>query len=305
MRHALIERERFQFAESVHDQRAAGSFVAPARLHADKAVLHQVDAADAVLAADLVELLEQRDGGGVALAVHRNRRALLEPDGHVFRLIRRVLGRSGQHPDFVRGRIRRIFQRAALVRNVPDVAVAAVDLLGGLRDRHVMLGRVLDSVLARNDVPLAPRSDHRQMRSQRLIGQLKSHLIVALAGAAVRQRVAAGFQCDFHLAFGQQGPGDGGPQQILMFVLAAGADHLPQILGDKLFAHVRDVAFLGAGRLGFLLETGQLVAALADVTAHGDDFAAVVFLQPRNDDGGIESARIRERYFLGFVHRNR
>ncbi len=40
-----------------HDQRAAGRFIAAARLHADEAVLHQVDAADAVLAADPVQLL--------------------------------------------------------------------------------------------------------------------------------------------------------------------------------------------------------------------------------------------------------
>jgi hypothetical protein len=44
----------------------------------------------------------------------------------------------------------------------------------------------------------------------------------------------------------------------------------------------------------------QFIAALADVAAHGDHFAAVVFLQPRNDDGRIEAARVGERHFLRF-----
>ena len=39
--------------------RAAGRLVDAAGLHADQAVLHHVDAADAVLAAQLVELLHQ------------------------------------------------------------------------------------------------------------------------------------------------------------------------------------------------------------------------------------------------------
>ncbi len=55
-------------------------------------------------------------------------------------LIGRVLRALGEHPDFVGRGVGGIFQRAAFVRDVPDVAVAAVDLGGGLRDRHVVLG---------------------------------------------------------------------------------------------------------------------------------------------------------------------
>jgi len=51
----FIQRERFELADGEHDERAAGSFVAAARLHADEAIFHQIDAADAVLRADGVE----------------------------------------------------------------------------------------------------------------------------------------------------------------------------------------------------------------------------------------------------------
>ena len=68
------------------------------------------------------------------------------------------------------------------------------------------------------------------------------------------------------------------------------------------FAHVLDMDFRGAGVEGLLFEAGELVAALADIAADGDDFAAVVFLEPRNDDRGIESAGVGEGNFLRFVH---
>mgnify|MGYP003694610197 CR=1 FL=1 len=44
-----------------HQDRDAGRLVNAARLHPDKAVLDQIDAADAVLAAEIVELRQQID----------------------------------------------------------------------------------------------------------------------------------------------------------------------------------------------------------------------------------------------------
>ena len=55
VRHFAIQRDRLDGAVRLQHDGAAGSFVAAARLHADVAVLHQVEAADAVLAAQLVQ----------------------------------------------------------------------------------------------------------------------------------------------------------------------------------------------------------------------------------------------------------
>ena len=42
--------------------------------------------------------------------------------------------------------------------------------------------------------------------------------------------------------------------------------------------------------------------ALSDIGTDGDDLAAVVvFLEPGDDDGGIETAGICEYYFFDFV----
>ena len=56
--------------------------------------------------------------------------------------------------------------------------------------------------------------------------------------------------------------------------------------------------------MAFLFESVEFFAALADIAAHRDDFAVVVLLQPRNDDGSIKAARVGERHFLRsyFVH---
>src|SRR5262249_47504395 len=107
---------------------------------------------------------------------------------------------------------------------------------------------------------------------------------------------------DLHLLLCQQRPGDGGSEEIFVLVDAAGADELPEILRDKLLAHIFDIDFSGASLASLFFEAGEFIAALSDIAANSDDFAAVVFLQPRDDDGGIEAARIGEGHFLRFRH---
>ena len=91
MRRAAVERDRFDAAMGCEQDGAAGRLVHAARLHADEAVLHQIEAADAVGAAELVQLGQQR-GRRQFLAVDRDRVALLEADLDIGRLVRRVFG---------------------------------------------------------------------------------------------------------------------------------------------------------------------------------------------------------------------
>ena len=158
-----------------------------------------------------------------ALAVHRNRHAFLEADGHLARLVRAPGRGSWSASRFRPARrwpdlpARRLRARCARCCGRGCRSWWWIAEMGTL-----CFARVFDGVLARDDVPFAPRRDHRQMRRQRLVGQLETHLVVALAGAAVGQRVAAGGQRHFHLFLGQQRPRDGGAQQILVLVDAAG-----------------------------------------------------------------------------------
>jgi len=56
MRRAAVEGDALDAAMGAVQDGAAGRLVDAARLHADEAVLDEVEAADAVLAAQLVEL---------------------------------------------------------------------------------------------------------------------------------------------------------------------------------------------------------------------------------------------------------
>ena len=171
-----------------HDQRAARRLVAAARLHADEAVLHQVDAADGVLAADLVERFEQ-----ISTPRHAPGRSTETgtPFSKPMVTSRRLVGRFrralGEHPDRRPERrwpglpVRRLRARCA------RCCGRGCRSSWSMRIGTLCWRRVFDGVLARDDVPLAPRRDHRQVRRQRLVGQLEAHLVVALAGAAVRQ----------------------------------------------------------------------------------------------------------------------
>ena len=90
-----------------------------------------------------------------------------------------------------------------------------------------MAAGVFDGILAGDDVPFAPGGDDRKVGSEGFVGKFEANLVVALAGAAVGQCVAAGGEGHFHLFGGQQGAGHGGAEEVLVLVDAAGADELP------------------------------------------------------------------------------
>jgi hypothetical protein len=60
MGRTTVERDRFDGAVGRQQDGAAGGLVDAARLHADEAVLDEVETADAVVAAVVVEFGEQR-----------------------------------------------------------------------------------------------------------------------------------------------------------------------------------------------------------------------------------------------------
>src|SRR5262249_34506766 len=179
---------------------------------------------------------------------------------------------------FVRS-VGRIFQLAAFVAQVPDVAVAAVDVLLALLDRNAVLFGVSDGVFARIDVPLAPGSDDLQVRSNGLVGQLKADLIVAFAGAAVGKAVGPELQSQFRLALAQDRPRHRSAQQIGVLVYRSGPQRWPDVVADKFLAQVFDIGGRSAGSQRFLAGRFEIFL-LADVANHGDHFAAVVFLEP-------------------------
>src|SRR5438552_10473545 len=98
------------------------------------------------------------------------------------------------------------FQWPSFVAQMPDVLVAAVGLFLGYGYRHVVRLGVIDSIFPRLDRPFPPGGDYFQMRGERLVGQLESHLVIAFTRAAMRQGVRPARQGHFHLAPGEHWP---------------------------------------------------------------------------------------------------
>src|SRR5712675_943684 len=169
MRGFAIDGEGFKFAMRGDQQSAAGSFVGATRFHSYEAVFYDVGAADAVLGGDFVERVQQVDGIGFC-TVHGNGEASLETDFDFGGFVRSFFRRDNPLPhSFVRG-IGGIFEFAAFVAEVPDVAVAAVDIFFALLDGDVVFLRVGNGVFAGIDVPLAPRGDDLEIGSDGFVG---------------------------------------------------------------------------------------------------------------------------------------
>ena len=175
---------------------------------------------------------------------------------------------------------------------VLGVVGLAVDLQGDV----VGLG-VVDLLVTALDVPLTPRSDDGHIRAQCLEGQLKTHLIVALTGAAVADRIRTLGTGNLHDALCQNRAGKAGAQQVVL-VLRAELQGGEDVVLHKVLLQVQHIQLGCAGSLGLFFQTVQL-GALTHVTGNSNDLAVVVvFLQPGNDDGGIQTAGVSQHDFF-------
>ena len=215
MRGAAIERQLLDAAVREVIDRAAGSLVHPAALHADEPVLDEVETADAVSTAIVVER-RQQCGRAHALAVDRDAVAALEIDRDVFRRVGRVLGVHGARIDIVGDLVPRVLKHEAFARRVQHVRIGRERRLAALvlADRDLVLLGELDQLGAAGKIPFTPRRDDLDIGRQRVIAELEADLVVALAGRAVADRVGADHLGDLDLALGDQWPRDRGAEQV-------------------------------------------------------------------------------------------
>ena len=67
-----------------------------------------------------------------------------------------------------------------------------------------VLFRIGEQLFTREQIPLAPRRNDFDIRVQRIGAELKAHLIIALAGRAVRDGAGTGHGSNFDQALGDQ-----------------------------------------------------------------------------------------------------
>ena len=165
-----------------------------------------------------------------------------------------------------------------------------------------MLLRVFDLLLAALEFPCSPGSDDLHLGSKSLDGKLETHLIVALAGAAVADGVRTLGESNLDDSLGNDRTCKAGTQQILVLVNSARLQRGIYIIVNKFLLEVGNVELGSASRNGLFLKTVQL-GALTYIARNSDHLAAVViFLQPRNNDGCVQSSRISDYYLFDFRH---
>ena len=104
-----------------------------------------------------------------------------------------------------------------------------------------MLAGVGDLLLAAH-LPGAHRGDRLQLRRQGRDRGLDPDLVVALAGAAVGDRVAAGLARVLDRELGDQRPAERGEERVAVAVEGVGLDRRDEELGGEALAGVDDVA---------------------------------------------------------------
>jgi hypothetical protein len=116
--------------------------------------------------------------------------------------------------------------------------------------------------------------------------------------------VGADLAGDVDLGLGDQRPRDRGAQQVLALIDCVGAEHREDVVAHELLAQVHDEDVLGldAKQQRLVARRPQLLA-LAQVGGEGHHLAAVLGLQPFQDDRGVEAAGVGEHHFFhGRVH---
>ena len=237
MRGLAVDGEPLQFLMGFDQQGAAGSFVGAPRFHPDEAIFDKIGAANAVFRGDFVERREQIDGTEFR-AVDRSGGAGFESDFDFFRFVRRFFRRNNPLPHRFAWRVGGIFELAAFVTEMPDVAVAAVDVFLALLDRDVVLLRIGNGVFAGIDVPFAPGSNDLDTGRNGFVSQFKTDLIIALTRAAVRETIGTERPSNFRLALGDDRPRHGSAEEIGVFVNRSGAERRPDVVPHKFFSEI-------------------------------------------------------------------
>ena len=301
----LVEAERLKVFVSGVEDGSARRLVYAAALHADEPVLHDVQKADAVFAAQLVEL-ENDILRAHFDAVQRYGDACLEVEGDIGRRVRRVDGGDAHLEEallLVLRLVARILEVETLVAEVPEVLVLGVVGLPVYLQRHVVRLSVGDLLFPGLDAPLTPGGDDGHVGDEVLESQLEPDLVVALAGAAVADGVRALGYRDLREPLGDDRPRQRGAEHVVL-IHRAGLDSGDDEVVHELVRQVLDIELGRSGLYRLLLQALELVG-LADVAGDGDDLAVIiVFLQPGDDDRGVQPAGICKHDFFDvrFIH---
>ena len=297
VRQLAVQAQRFQLTMRRQQQRAARSLIAPRDFMPTNRFSTRSMRPMALRAADLVQQSRRAGTAGIVLPFT----ATVHPCSKPISTSSIASGRAVRRVRPLPGRIQRRHGWGLPARR-PRARGARCCGRGsgfgrGWRRWGCCAFGVVNAVLARFQVPLAPRGNDFQLRRQRLEGVLEAHLIVALAGAAVGQRCRRLPAAPLHLVLGDDRPRQRRAKQILVLIDGA-RPAAPSTRSRSGTPRAGLHHHLGRAGGNGLLRHGLHVVSLAHVGHKGNDLAAVVLLQPRNNDGGIQTPEYASTTFL-------
>lgn len=158
-----------------------------------------------------------------------------------------------------------------------------------------MLGGVFQRVVA-GHFPLADRGDDLQVGREGLESDIETHLIVALAGAAVGNRHGAVVPGGIDHQFGDEWSAQGGGERVFPLVQGARHEGREDEVIDKQGAGIHGDRIDRAGGQGLFLHPVQ-IADLTEIDGEGDHIEIVFFLDPGDHDRGVEPAGVGQDHF--------
>ena len=254
-----------------------------------------VDDPDPVAGADLGRAFDQLDQPE-ALPVEAHGQTALEAELDLLGLVGCLLRARDELEHVVVGGVAEVLDPAALRGASPEVVVDRVGHhLGALLERDPVLAGVGDLLLAAH-LPGANRGDHLQLRSERRDRGLDPDLVVALAGAAVGDRVAAAGAGVLDRELRDQWASERGEQRVAGAVDGVGPDRRGDEVGGELLAGVHGVDLERAQLAGLRLDHLEVLARLAEVDRQAHDLGPVSVLDPLQHHARVQAAGVQQQH---------
>ena len=298
----LVCAQVFQFAVSVVHDCTAGCFIYTTGFQTNNTVFADICDTNTVSAADFVQFC-QHFYGTQFFAVDCNGDTFFEVQCYIFGNIGSVFGGYAQLQDVIVVRfVCGIFQFQTFMAQMPQVSVTAVGVVMAYFEGDTMVSQVLDFVFTGLHFPCvqSPGSDDFHFGCQCFDCQFETNLVITFACCTVADCCCAFCFSDFNHSLCDDGTSHGCTQQIFAFIYSVCFYAGVNSVCDEFFYQIFDVQFGSACFQCFFFQT-VCFFTLTNVTAYADHFAVVVFFQPRDDAGCIQTAGICQNDFF-FCH---
>ena len=126
--------------------------------------------------------------------------------------------------------------------------------------------------------------------------RLDPHLVVALAGAAVGDRVAAVLPRRLDRQLADQRPAEGGEERIAAAVEGVRLDRRQDVVIRELLACVDEDGLDGPELLGLAGDHVPFLAGLPEVDGERHDFRPVALLDPLQHHAGVQASRVEQEH---------